>query len=347
MNNRITYFMGAGASFQACPIWKEQGEKMIELANKYLPDEKKGFEDQRRIDFTESEKILWDIGKFGNKAIEYGTIDTYAKKLHLSGSDYDYELQYLKLVASIFFTLWEFSDDTIKERNGKKLNDIDLRYISLLAAILEKTSNHDPKLKDNIRFVTWNYDLQLERAFKSFCLDHLRWDYVSRNLKFRVNDEGNNADLDVCHLNGYHGYYIFNRKNERSKEYDTIERTDSKNAMEILHVNEFIYQSIGHKEITFNGHINFAWEDTPLAKATREQAKKIFRETDILVIIGYSFPPFNKEIDSMLFNELGNRKTTIYYQDPLRWRKSSFVGLGAGETCAHHVSCDSPMNMKT
>ena len=29
---KITYLLGADASYQACPIWKEQGEKMIELA---------------------------------------------------------------------------------------------------------------------------------------------------------------------------------------------------------------------------------------------------------------------------------------------------------------------------
>jgi len=31
----ITYLLGAGASYNACPIWKEQGKKMIEMSLEY------------------------------------------------------------------------------------------------------------------------------------------------------------------------------------------------------------------------------------------------------------------------------------------------------------------------
>jgi hypothetical protein len=313
MSKRITYFLGAGASFQACPIWKEQGEKMIELAIKYLPEEKKNFKDKKPDSLTEQEDILWDMAYFGNKALEYGTIDTYAKKLYLS-DDYERELQRLKLAVSIFFTLWESGNDAVKERKGEKLKYIDVRYISLLAAILEGTSNNAPKLKSNVSFVTWNYDLQLERAFKSYCLNHLGWDYVSKNLSFRVNE--NSRDLEVCHLNGYNGYYYLNSKDEKNKEYDTLDRTDSKNIVDILNAIGFTSTEVKRRGIRINDHINFAWENNPLAITTRDQARKIFSETDILVIIGYSFPPFNKEIDSSLFEQLKGRKITIYYQDP-------------------------------
>jgi len=316
MGKKITYLLGAGASYQACPIWKEQGEKMIELANKFLLEEKKKFDTKKPMDLTEQEDILWDIGYFGNKALEYGTVDTYAKKLHLS-DDYERELQRLKLAVSVFFTLWESTNDTIKERKGERIKDIDIRYISLLAAVLEKTSTKDPKLKDNVKFVTWNYDLQLERAFKTFCLSHSDWDYVSKNLSFRVNNNSDNRDLEVCHLNGYNGYYYLNRENETNKEYDTLDRTDSKNITEILDEIGFTSTEIRRKGVRINDHINFAWESgNLLVDRTREQAKKIFSETDILVIIGYSFPPFNKEIDDLLFNELSGRKIAIYYQDP-------------------------------
>ncbi len=31
----ITYLFGAGASYFACPIWKEQGEKMIAISSNF------------------------------------------------------------------------------------------------------------------------------------------------------------------------------------------------------------------------------------------------------------------------------------------------------------------------
>jgi hypothetical protein len=137
---------------------------------------------------------------------------------------------------------------------------------------------------------------------------------VSKKIRFRVNDE--NPVLEVCHLNGYNGYYYLNKENEKNKEYDTLDRTDSKNIVDILNSIGFTSSGLDQRGLRINDHINFAWENNSLAKKTREQAQKFFSESNIIVIIGYSFPPFNKEIDSLLFNELKNRKTTIYYQDP-------------------------------
>lgn len=307
----ITYLLGAGASYEACPIWKEQGEKMIELASSYLSENKKNFNNDKPEKLSESENILWDIGYFGNKALEFGTIDTYAKKLNINGNDF--ELQRLKLAISIFFTLWESSNDKIKKRNTKdSIEDfkaIDPRYISLISSIIDNSNTYNPRIKDNIKIVTWNYDLQFERAFKSFCFNNLGWKDISKHLSFRVNE--NNNELNVCHLNGYNGFFYTGN----DKESDFLERTDSNKIYDILDKIGFTSTSIRRETIKINDHINYAWEKNNLAEKTRNEAKNIFSKTDILVVIGYSFPPFNKEIDSLLFNELKGRKTEIYYQD--------------------------------
>ena len=253
---------------------------------------------------------MCDIGYFGHKALEYGTVDTYAKKLLINESLT--ELQRLKLAVSIFFTLWESSNDEIKNRKGVPFKKIDSRYIALLSSIIE-SSNCNPKLKDNVRFVTWNYDLQFERAFKAFCLDHLDWEYVSSNLSFRVNKK-NEKDLEVCHLNGYNGFYYLSEKQNVENEF--LDRSDSTEIQEILNEIGFTSTSLSRMQIKINDHINYAWESNSLSNYTREQAIKRFCQTDILVIIGYSFPPFNKEIDRLLFEQLKGRKTKIYFQDP-------------------------------
>jgi len=307
----ITFLLGAGASYNSCPIWKEQGEKMIELAKKYLDSTKCDFDNEPKI-LTEKEKILWDIGYFGLKAEKFGTVDTYAKKLFLNSSNP--ELARLKVAVSLFFTLWYLTDDfdlksRIVEGNKVIFEEIDKRFISLLAAITEKDINSDIKIKQNIRFVTWNYDLQLESAFAAFNHNN-SWDTISRNLKFRC-EIGDPSPLQVCHLNGYHGYY-YTEKNEI--EFLTVPKT--KKIDEILESIDYIATSQRRRQLDISTHINYAWESNELAKKTRNEANRIFSETDILVIIGYSFPNFNKDIDKMLFDNLKGRNTTIYFQDP-------------------------------
>ncbi len=312
----ITYLFGAGASAKACPILDQQAQKMYELANQFLDVETLALLDldAEPVNIKAIDRILFDIGKFGKKGIQYGTIDTYAKKLFLS-DDYENQLDRLKISVSLFFTIWEsMSNDHGLKDNYK---NIDQRYISLLASILEKTPNRDPSIKQNIKFITWNYDLQFERAFKSFCMSHLDWKYVSKHLKFRNNISLLDT-LDICHLNGYNGfYYTGNRTNDASKEVDTVDRNlEGKDVISILKELEFCIESESRGQLSFNNHINYAWETNPLAEATRNQALGILEKTDILIIVGYSFPTFNKEIDQKLFEKLEGRRTRIFYQDP-------------------------------
>jgi len=309
----ITYLFGAGASAKACPILKGQGEEMIKLSKKHISDDfiKMGL---KPINPNAYNRILYDIGYFGEKALEYGTIDIYAKKLYLS-DDYENELDRLKLSVSHFFTIWESMDDDLK-KNGKYEN-IDPRYIGLLASVLEKTPDRHPKIKDNLKFITWNYDLQFERAYKSLCMSHLDWDNISKLLRFRINDK--NVDtLDICHLNGYSGYYFTDKANrDTGVEVDTVNRNiQNMDVQSIVKALEFTAESQNRSQLTFNKHINYAWESNELATTARNIALNIFESTDILVIIGYSFPPFNKEIDQLLFSKLSKRKTKIIYQDP-------------------------------
>jgi hypothetical protein len=215
------------------------------------------------------------------------------------------------LAVSIFFTIWQLTDDHIwKSRGTNQFEEIDRRYITLLAAILEARTQTNIQIKKNIRFVTWNYDLQLEYAFKSFSHDQLSWDHIFRNLSFRPKD-GTSRPLEICHLNGYHGFYL-----TENKEQHFLDLTTSQDVKEIVNELSFIQTSQTHQQLNLTNHINYAWESNEIAFETREEAKRIFSETDILIIVGYSFPNFNKEIDVQLFDQLKGRKTKLYYQDP-------------------------------
>ncbi|MDA3781314.1 MAG: hypothetical protein PF487_13970 [Bacteroidales bacterium] len=306
----ITFFTGAGASYYACPIWKEQGKKMLQLARIYFKDNDLLFHQlepkQEYKELDDGSYLIWYIGYFGAKANKYGTIDTYAKKLFLN-KNMSNELQKLKLAVSIFFVIWQYiDDDNFKRKDDNEIFiDIDPRYIQLFAAILENNSN-GLFLKPSINFVTWNYDLQLEETFKIFDSTVQNLDNVSKNIHFKQSQN----ELQICHLNGYAGYYTYNNKE------CTFEMINKLSLDKILDELPNLYKSHKRKEITFDSHINYAWEtDNIESEKIRNRAAEIFKETDILVIIGYSFPNFNKEIDKMLFNSLKS-DVTIYYQDP-------------------------------
>ena len=312
----ITFFLGAGASYHACPIWGEQAEKMVYLARNYFNQPKENFSELYPSGLNERDLIVWFIGYFGSKALKFGTIDTYAKKLNLNSS-VD-ELARLKLAVSVFFTIWQLTDDTtIKSRENLEMEFVDRRYINLLAAVIERKYDTELKIKENINFVSWNYDLQVEYAFKAFHRDTVKLDYLIQNANFSIS-ESYGKPLKICHLNGYHGFYQHGHitKNGLPRERHFLDRSKSNQINDILDELSFLNTSQDRGKIDITNHINYAWESNDIADKTREEAKRIFSETDILVIIGYSFPNFNKEIDMQLFRLLKGRETTIYYQDP-------------------------------
>ncbi len=303
----ITFFTGAGASYHACPIWEEQGEKMIELANLHFEEEMDYTEFKHEYSDDEDE-LMHYMGYFGKKAIEFGTIDTYARKLYLNSKHF--ELNKLKFTISAFFSIWHYIDNPdLKKRkiNGvdSKFSDIDIRYTQLFATILKKDTNNI-NLKDNVKFVTWNYDLQLEYAIQSFYAYISDLDTLSKNIHFKHKQD----NLQICHLNGYNGYYT-----TKDSENSLLDRTNERDLKSILKAINFANKAVERRQIIFSNHINYAWENNKYAEKTRQEAEKIFSKTDILVIIGYSFPNFNKEIDKKLFSCL-KENVKVYFQDP-------------------------------
>lgn len=305
MAKNITYYLGAGASRNAIPIWKEQSEAMISLANTHLGHDR--FKTEKNSDgITDEQKMLWDIGYFGFQGERFGTVDTYAKKLVLNNSET--ELNRLKLSVSSFFTIWHQSNNFPNKDNSKFKDEIDRRYISLMASILKK-GNSFPEIKENLNFVTWNYDLQLEAAYKEFC-DNADWDFIKHNLRFQSNTT--NISLKICHLNGYHGFYI-TENNEEKGILDNLQNINEyKDVIKNIY---FTYQSQNRGQLNYKSHINYAWENSDLAQNARNEAKRIISESDVIVIIGYSFPTFNREIDKEILGEI-KEAATVIYQDP-------------------------------
>lgn len=216
-NPNVTYFLGAGASYNSVPIWKEQGRSMKVMAAEILDKFETIYpaEPEKQLKVKSSGRLkeffetMQDIGE---KALEFGSIDIYAKRLYLLG--HTEELNYLKFCLSTYLDLWENYYHKIYNDPNKKLgySKIDKRYYSLFSVILEKGAS-SPKLNSNVKFITWNYDLQLESSYESFLHEGIhRLVDLNQKLRFSpfLNDlKTSDIELDIYHLNGHRGIFHF------------------------------------------------------------------------------------------------------------------------------------------
>lgn len=306
-NLKITYLLGAGASYGAVPIWRRQAESMIEVAREMLNlirNSQKEFSrnEETRKQFSFLESLFKELDFFGIKALDFGSIDIYAKRLYLL-KDYE-SLNSLKKSVSIYFDLWESGFlNCSNKRNDKEerfYKKIDQRYLSLLSVLLQPGETL-PKLNPNVSFLSWNYDLQLEKSFETFLPQKEK---SLRDILEKFEEES------ILHLNGYRG--ILNNGGNDIEIVDKDKFTSIKSYLIELGEKR---EELERKKNSFLSSIKYAWE---MDSNSLEKAKRIMNKTDILVIIGYSFPAFNRAIDQALINEFekGSGYKRVIYQDP-------------------------------
>jgi hypothetical protein len=291
---KILYLLGAGASAQALPLIKRGKD-----GPRGLPD--------ALIEFIEvnTSEILqvndWDQNRINAlKAIatqcrSFGTPDLYAKFLVETGDDEKYNL--LNRLLSNYFTCMQ------NVHNAGAANvapSFDIRTLSFLTAI-----SQDMKIPRDISILSWNYDSQIEMAAEKLRPVNGR-DFKTIqgfNCWPNIADGENISDGTepfLFHLNGVAGYMYSPRvlAERRSECFNFI-------------------------DIDQPSLLSFAWEEernhgkrTFLEKRIG-MAQRICHGVQILVVIGYSFPFFNRKIDSELFGAMLPYLRKIYFQDPV------------------------------
>lgn len=159
----------------------------------------------------------------------------------------------------------------------------------------------------NISVISWNYDSQFELAYKN---------YSNNNLpiydKLGENSMQNNQNSGVIFkLNGSANFGDFNM-------VDYILNHRERDVHPLVQLIEYY----GHLEadttelgFDFHSHLSFAWESTKRQKEMITTINQITSDTEAVVVIGYSLPYFNREIDRAIFSKVPTLKT-IYIQDP-------------------------------
>lgn len=283
--SHFTYLLGAGASFHAIPTVLEF-EDRIEFHSKVL-GRKEALDQVSNPDNLKS--YINGIIRMKRDIKHYTSVDSYAKYLSLTGNQDKYHE--VKNLLTIFFMLEQFLDfgelnaGYEKDSEDKKKYRLDPRYNNFVVSIM-----NEPIWPENLKILSWNYDFQMQLACNS----------ISRGLlKYFPNDEPL-ENYNLVHFNGIAGISHDRRlvlDNDNVRDLNDI----------FSHWSDLTH---GRGRNTF---IKFAWEDTFDFDFIKDHLYK----TEYLVVIGYSFPFFNRKIDSKLFQLLcdGTRLKKIYFQN--------------------------------
>lgn len=338
MNNKdqITYFLGAGASFNAIPVINEL-EDGIELLKSYLIglyNDSKGENiyanflsepiNKRDVLFEIIQDLDWLIleSKF------HQTVDTLAKKYYLL-EDRE-SLCRLKRAMIVYF----FFEQNISFRaiDSPRSLLLDKRYDYLIANIATR-NKYGIHFKNHINIITWNYDLQIDFAIKNYFPNKYHTlNYLKNNNQilpnknsFKSNHSISEDSFSVFKLNGNAfldntGFDNLHLDSETVNDF----RFNNIRPTNLSIINSFLdeYSKIFFNSVNIDHEIykyfNFAWEKNEEKYNSHlnviKAAESIMQKTKVLIIIGYSFPFFNSEIDSLLFSKCNPKEVLI--QDP-------------------------------
>ncbi|MCX5818637.1 MAG: hypothetical protein NT047_01775 [Deltaproteobacteria bacterium] len=279
------YLLGAGASCNALPLASQFAERLTEFAKK-LRMVGPHLTDLDESDLPSTDPVWGDARKELAIAIEWlaeesshhASVDTFAKKLYFR-KERD-TLRKLKATLSAYL---------IAEQAQK---NVDLRYDSFLASVAEFDDNVNISLPQKLRILTWNYDTQLEKAFYGFCGDK---DAVEQKIT-------NNRQ--IRRINGCCGReFPGNTDKWFHSVWDATPDAGWKAAIGL-------YKEYMEKPLGWPGpDICFAWENSTTNHSYME-------EVSVLVVIGYSFPYFNRKVDDFIFKQLGKNLRRVYLQCP-------------------------------
>lgn len=319
----VTYLIGAGASagkrwkdlpsgdpkdnsiYEGLPCVNEISDCLWNICNLIdktaIPNDLEWMDPQIGLasvaDWESARKNLWRrLQRLYIHCEQNATIDTYAKKLVLKKRQN--EFKELEQLLALFFIYLQLQ------------NIPDTRYDTFLANILEPNL-HFPQ---HIRVISWNYDSQFEIAYSEYdekeelCVGY-------KNAMFDM-------DYEIIKINGTATFgqqtSIATMRKEIRATLSSIKEKPNRSIQlqkEQTWVSYFIYlyqlYVVGKKD---NTHLSFAFDSSEPSEKILNRIDKIIRQTDALVIIGYTFPFFNREIDRKMLQNL-KPDAKIYIQD--------------------------------
>jgi len=312
IDHQFTYLLGAGASAEALPVVANFPAKLESFKGRLSSSTP--FHNPEPG--STQERLLNDLTGLINNVKFAASADTQAKRHYLQRQERKYSD--LKMLLSLFFLVEE------------AVVRFDKRYELLFAQLLEQDPMGGVKLPGRIKILSWNYDLQVERAMNSFMGLGQGAALFSRLQS--IPNVGQTEQIDIAlnrfailKLNGMAGAHTADGPAERYY-FEISPQFDEDKLFSMIIKLYAAYLSAPEKVVP---DIAFAWETRGIAPYIRKQALRVAEQTTVLICIGYSFPNFNRDYDRQLLGAMANLKT-VYLQshpDTIKEVKERFTAL--------------------
>ncbi len=239
--------------------------------------------------------FIKDLVWLKKEAERHMTIDTLAKQLFLQENHTEFDR--LKRILSAFFIMMQV------------IYPADKRYDAFLANVLTYPAKRIP---DDITILTWNYDSQIEIAYREYNPttnpSEDFWRNVRKQLGITESHDFETANGKIYKLNGSAMLEYYGSFTRIGNPYVSDKK-------------EFVSKLSGiYRMTTTECYLRFAWEVDDDCRYLKDIYAQI-QDAQVLVVIGYTFPYFNRRIDRALFNNMPNLRK-IYIQDPMAERVS-------------------------
>lgn len=306
----MTYLLGAGASFgergtnrdgkktfvRGLPVINEIQEAVayltrgIDITN---PLSIKMATKDLNVDAQGYVNLISKLRIFQEMCASFPTIDTLAKQLFVTnrpfisknGNKVNYEE--LKTLLSVALLMLQNEDTR------------DLRYDGFIASLIDKNRNFPP-----MTILSWNYDAQFELAYSGY---YAREKYIPTLW----------GELNVLNKT-YPTKFDINRPFAMIKLNGTAFFTDMRYPTEINgtsvpglrdcfyggdEYNKYQYGAEYLSKSVYHNTLSYAWEDDHYS-SIRNAAIQRTEDTEELIVIGYSFPYVNNEMDSLIIQQM-------------------------------------------
>ena len=311
---KVTYLLGAGASAGRPPKesphveqndakWRKIGIPIVneipDRLQKLVGDIKHTTLSGKNgeLDYAvEQKKLIEDLEGLLEKCQYHATIDTYAKKLVLTKNTFS--LLHLENVLC-FYLICE-----------QLFNKIDNRYDTFFANILGDNLLIPP----DMNIVSWNYDNYLDMAYYEYRPEKQIRTITKHNIQevnpkvFKINGTATFENYGLCDL----------LKDSKKTYYGGIDSnygyTYGLTQEGLKRIIEIYYHVCAHTPKN-HSHLSFAFDSMHnIEQKFYEKLRAALRGTEILVVIGYTFPFFNRQMDQIILSSLSKLKK-VYIQD--------------------------------
>lgn len=302
--SKVVYLLGAGASFgtrekgvgspilTGLPIVREIESELEIMANLLVS---MSLNDKELEECKQ--KLIKDFHDLKSQCAGI-TIDSYARELWFQKDMRSFSR--VELLLTIFFIFEQI------------VHKPDSRYKSFLLKVAQRDIVYDAlELPPDISILSWNYDNQIELAYRQFFGDNYL--YIRERLGiYDVKDyEQKHLSQKYCKIIKLNGTANFTQEEDwfSSSDNNTIDEMVLKKVLK--RYDECIQRGTCYGML----RLNFAWEKQWIGDMLTNKIPQLVHDAQTLIVIGYTFPDYNREIDRTIFENMPNLRN-IYIQDP-------------------------------